>query len=57
MDSLQDKVIAKHSLERIYPKQLNLKEKKHQKVLYIHLQHYHANNLRYECGNAMDFTL
>jgi hypothetical protein len=27
MDSLQDKVIAKHSLERIYPKKLNLKEK------------------------------
>ena len=109
MDSQQNKVIAKPSLERIYPKQLNAKEKSHQEVLDIHLkryqfsakqlrgefildiacgcgygtalmakahpdkqfigvdvdptavkyarEHYQANNLRYECGNGMDFTL
>ena len=109
MDQQQDKVIAEHSLERIYPKQLNHKEKNHQEVLAIHLkryqfsakqlrgkyildiacgcgygtalmaeshpdkqfvgvdvdlvavkyarEHYQADNLRYECGNGMDFTL
>ena len=40
MGSQQDKVIAEHSLERIYPKQLNYKEKSHQGVLDIHLGRY-----------------
>ena len=108
MDLQQHKIIAEHSLERIYPKQLNQNEKRHKEVLTIHLQryqfssqqlrgmhildiacgcgygtalmaeahpdkqflgvdvdpaavkyardHYQANNLRYECGNGMDFT-
>ncbi|MFT6984942.1 MAG: SAM-dependent methyltransferase [Psychromonas sp.] len=108
MDLQQDKIIAKHSLERIYPKQLNQDEKSDNEVLTIHLaryqfasqqlmgtqildiacgcgygtalmaeahpdkqfigvdldpcavkyarDHYQGNNLRYECGNGMDFT-
>ncbi|MGF1906883.1 class I SAM-dependent methyltransferase [Aliivibrio salmonicida] len=109
MDLQQENSIAEHSLERIYPKQLNRDEKSHQDVLDIHLEryqfaseqlhgtdildiacgcgygtalmaeahpdkqfvgvdvdpkaveyakiHYQADNLRYECGNGMSFTL
>lgn len=109
MDSQQDKVVAKHSLERIYPKQLNEAEMSDREVLEIHMQryqfakkqlkgeyildiacgcgygtalmakahpekqflgvdvdpaavayaknHYHAENLSYQCGNGMDFKL
>lgn len=109
MESQQSKITIEHSLERIYPKLLNVKEKNHRDVLDIHLQryqfssqqlrgkhildiacgcgygtalmaeshpdkmfigvdvdpiaveyakkHYQADNLRYECGNGMDFTL
>lgn len=107
MDFTKEKITAEHSLERIYPKQLNQDEKSHQDVLDIHLEryefastqlrgthildiacgcgygtalmaeahpdkqfvgvdvdpiaveyareHYQADNLRYECGNGMDF--
>lgn len=109
MDFTKEKITAEHSLERIYPKQLNQDEKSHQDVLDIHLEryefastqlrgthildiacgcgygtalmaeahpdkqfvgvdvdplaveyareHYQAVNLRYECGNGMDFQL
>ncbi|GLR73447.1 class I SAM-dependent methyltransferase [Aliivibrio sifiae] len=109
MDFTKEKITAEHSLERIYPKQLNQDEKSHQDVLDIHLEryefaskqlcgtyildiacgcgygtalmaeahpekifvgvdvdplaveyaktHYQAENLRYECGNSMDFQL
>ncbi len=109
MDFIKEKITAEHSLERIYPKQLNQDEKSHQDVLDIHLErydfaskqlcgthildiacgcgygtalmaeahpdkqfvgvdvdplaveyareHYQSDNLRYECGNGMDFQL
>lgn len=109
MDLPQEQITAEHSLERIYPKQLNQDDKGHQDVLEIHLEryqfaseqlrgssildiacgcgygtalmaeahpdkqfvgvdvdpiavnyareHYQADNLRYECGNGMDFQL
>ncbi len=109
MDLSSENIRVEHSLERIYPKQLNHDEKSHQDVLTIHLeryqfaatqlrgsnildiacgcgygtalmaeahpdkkfvgvdvdpqavayarQHYQADNLRYQCGNGMDFTL
>lgn len=109
MDLSQETTVAEHSLERIYPKQLNKDEKSHQDVLEIHLEryqfassqlsgthildiacgcgygtalmaeahpdkqfvgvdvdpkaveyakaHYQADNLRYKCGNGLDFQL
>ncbi|MUK26878.1 class I SAM-dependent methyltransferase [Aliivibrio fischeri] len=40
MDVLQGKITAEHSLERIYPKQLEQDSQKHQDVLDIHIERY-----------------